>query len=396
MNRLLSMLQGRTVAIVGNAPVHSDFSKEIDAADVVIRFNDFYRYGLGRTGKRVDIILQTFTQVWCGRKDKHISLIRASRPAIFIVKRPGNYTTYIHDFLGGDVRIDNLSHFFEPWNKYTTGTASLCYLAQHLTNARVRVYGFGTDEDFAEYIRTDACGYKGIADEERAACLAAINKLHALDITSAPSPAQTVIVVPVKANSQGLPGKNRMLLRPCLDKLHTLNLPIHIVTDDETIIARHPSEFVHRVSPIQPLADVTNTLRTWRDNIGFCGDIAITTCTSPCMRPSWVSECLSQLKFAPVVATACPLGFKPTAIYHQVGNVFVRTADKLPASSVARQLLPPAFRINGAVVACHSDALDFNSLYDAGFLRPVYVSEEDSIDIDTQSDLDQYHARHHV
>jgi len=64
MNRLLQMLNGKRIAIVGNSAVGRNYSNEIDSADVVIRFNHFYNYDSGLVGRRVDIVLQTVAQAW--------------------------------------------------------------------------------------------------------------------------------------------------------------------------------------------------------------------------------------------------------------------------------------------------------------------------------------------
>lgn len=56
----------------------------------------------------------------------------------------------------------------------------------------------------------------------------------------------------------------------------------------------------------------------------------------------------------------------------------------MPSASVARQLLPETVRITGAVVAAHTDALDFESFYDAGVMRPIIVNEDEALDIDSK------------
>ena len=49
MNQILQLLWGKKIAIIGNGLVPVDVSKEIDACDVVIRFNHFYNYDTGNT-----------------------------------------------------------------------------------------------------------------------------------------------------------------------------------------------------------------------------------------------------------------------------------------------------------------------------------------------------------
>ena len=155
-----------------------DFSAEIDSADVVVRFNDFYNYSSGNVGKRVDIVLQTIASAWFDRFNSgavsvktSLEAVRQQHPAIFLVKRPDNYNTNAHAVYGKGIRIDNLSRVFEPWWKYTTGTAAISYLAENLQNAEVKCYGFAIDNEcqWHNYISTDAKHYAHIADEERIA-----------------------------------------------------------------------------------------------------------------------------------------------------------------------------------------------------------------------------------
>lgn len=391
MTRLLQMLEGRRVAIVGNAPVAKDCSAEIDSADVVVRFNHFYNYASGKVGKRIDIVLQTVAAAWdeavkAGRAN--LEVVARERPAIFLVKRPDHYTTRVHAVYGKDIRIDNLAGVFEPWWRFTTGTAALCYLAQNLTNAEVKTYAFGEDNEgvWRDYIRTDAAHYAQVADEERVANRAARAKLAELKITSEARPIPKCIVVPVKANSEGAPGKNRLLLKGCLEKVGTLGLPLFVTGDDYELM--HTVRGLAEPVPLPAIGayeDVTATLRKWQVATGYCGDVALVQCTSPGLRPEWVEACFDALGKASIAATAVELGFKPTAIFREDGGVFVPASQSLPAASVARQLLPRCVRITGAVEAFHTDALACESFWTFGVMEPVMV--QDARDVDTLEDL---------
>lgn len=399
-NRLTQMLEGRRVAIVGNAQEDRDRSAEIDAADVVVRFNDFYNMATGRVGRRVDIVLQTIARPWfdrwrAGRLAASLDAVRTQRPAVFLVKRPDNYTTDAHKLYGRGVRIDNLARAFEPWWRYTTGTAALCFLADSLVNAEVRCYGFAADCDEAwrKYVSTDAKQYASTADDERVAMLGAIERLERLAITEPRSGAFAMprcVVVPIKAHSEGAPGKNRTLLAPCLSKLRDLDVKVYVTGDDAELM--HSVRDCAEAVPLPAIGaydDVTKTLRRWQVETGFCGDVALVQCTSPRMQASWVERCFSALEEAPVAATCVELGFKPTAVFREENGVFVPMTEKLPPATVARQLLPRAVRFTGAVTAFHTDALAFNSLFEAGVLEPVMIGGEDALDVDTAEQLKQ-------
>lgn len=397
MNKLLQMLNGKRIAIVGNSAVSRDYSNEIDSADVVIRFNHFYNYDSGLVGRRVDIVLQTVAQAWYDAVNAgkaHINIVQQQRPAIFLVKRPDHYNTNVHKVYGKGIRVDNGTNWFQPWWKYTTGTCALCYLAQNLTNAEVRVYGFsneGYEDNWLNYIATDAKHYGEVANEERPVMLYSIAQLHSLKITEEPlKEIPKVIVVPIKANSEGAPKKNRKLLVPCLEKITKLQYPIYVVGDDYDLLHEVKTKFEDRVLTV-PLPhidshdDVTKTLRKWQVETGFSGDIALVQCTSPYLKEEWVEQCFDSLKFASLTATAVPLDFKPTAIFREENGVFIPNSQALPPASVARQLLPNTVRITGAVECFHTDALEFESLYQVGVMQPVIV--DNAVDIDTQEQL---------
>jgi hypothetical protein len=57
----IKLVKGKRIAIVGNGDVDKDYSEEIDKADVVIRFNNFYNYQSNKVGKRVDALVLTGT-----------------------------------------------------------------------------------------------------------------------------------------------------------------------------------------------------------------------------------------------------------------------------------------------------------------------------------------------
>ena len=397
MNRLLQMLNGKRIAIVGNSAVGRNYSNEIDSADVVIRFNHFYNYDSGLVGRRVDIVLQTVAQAWYDAVNSgkaHIDIIQQQHPNIFLVKRPDHYDTTVHKVYGKEIRVDNLTKVFEPWWKYTTGTCTLCYLAQNLTNAEVRVYGFsneGYEDTWLNYIATDAKHYGDVAKEERPVMLNAITKLHSLKITEESlKEIPKVIVIPIKANSEGAPKKNRKLLIPCLEKVTKLQYPIYVVGDDYDLLHEAKNKFKNKIQVIalpniNPYDDVTKTLRNWQVETGFSGDVALVQCTSPYLKEEWINQCFDGLKFASLTATAVPLDFKPTAIFREENGVFIPNSQALPPASVARQLLPNTVRITGAVECFHTDALIFDSLYQVGIMQPIIV--DNAVDIDTEEQL---------
>lgn len=394
-NRLLQLISGKTVAVVGNGPELEDHSKEIDACDMVIRFNHMYNYESGMVGKRVDIIMQTFTSAWMRAPNKKMNEILKQRPEVFLVKQPENYTQFCHAPYGPTIRVNKAFSLFNPWSPFTTGGAALCYLANFATNTEFKVFGFPSDDRWTKYIETDAHWYKAIADNERKVVDEAKEKLASFKTDGKKISIPKIVVIPVRQGSKGCPGKNRKLLFPLLEKLKNSGYRTAVVGDDHELIA--DASINYGIEPffteyIADSTDVTNTLKVWKAASGYCGDVALVQCTSPFLTLDWIDRCFDASKSAPLVCTATPLKIKQTAIYTMgSGGVWNPLISNI-AASAPRQTLQKAVRINGGVVVFHSDSIDEDSIYNAGHMCPVLVSEKESLDVDTQEDMDKVNA----
>lgn len=391
MQELLEIFDGRTVAIVGNGEEAQDRSAEIDACDVVVRFNHFYNYDGGHVGKRVDVIIQTFTSAWATAENKHADVIRENDARIFCGKKPEQYNpSMVAQYLGPDVCVSDWTKELEPWARFTTGGAFLAWLASCTRNSRFKVFGFPRGAAAEKYFSTDAKRYAAVKDEELAAQARAIAILERQYVFRARENFDPVVVVPVKASSSGAPGKNAVLLEPCVRKLLSLGLEIHLVGDASSLIERvaKVSTLVKPFSAPPPTGEVTDDLRLWRDHTGYHGEVALVQCTAPFLRPEWVSRTLEARRFAPIAATCVKVPFKVSALYAAQGGIYTQLVGSFGAPSVPRQALPDVVRLSGAVWAFHSDALDRQSFYDAGTLRPVIIDEADALDVDTPEDLE--------
>lgn len=390
MHQFLQSLHGRTVAIVGNGPVDANVSEEVDASDVVIRFNHMYRIRSGMTGIKTTHVIQTFTTAWDRAPDKAVDILQSQHARIWIGKKPEQYGIEAHRALGRTQFVGNLSHLLSPWANFTTGGAFLCWLANEQPQAKFKVYGFPGGPAWEEYLRTDAKHYREVAAAERQAVDKAIASLEACVQASEPYKVKPPeIVIPCKRVSTGAPGKNRKLIGRCLDKM--AGRSVTVVTDDPEMPAIVGDRAkVYMCAAIPPMADVTETLRQWAAFTGFDGEVALVQCTSPGLTLEWVDTCLKQLEIAPVVVTAAPFEYKPTALLVlDVCGAWHHAMPQLGQPSRPRQTLPTTIRINGGVTAFHADALAFGSLFDAGRTEPVIVPAEDSLDVDTEEQLEQ-------
>lgn len=392
MNQLLALLTGKRVAIVGNAPLDRDYSEEINSADVVCRFNHFYNVANGNAGKLVDIVFQTFAKPWydLDNKGRNAEILEAEKPLLYIAKKPQQFTTAARDWFEGKCkRIELLSAELEKYGRFTTGGAVLCYLAEHLRNAEVRVYGFDRDSKWDEYLKGDAKHYAPIANEERFVVKGAIAQLESLTIGE-PVAWATRIVIPIKRNSQGAPSKNRVLLPMLLNNLAKADhgLPITVVTDDKELQLPEGVD-KHLVPIIPPLADVTASLRLWRDAVGYCGDVMLIQATSPNIKQEWIEKALALRECSNIVATAVKLDFKVNSIFVNENGRGVR-ATAFGAPTIPRQKLPEAWRLSGALFLFHSDYLSRQSFFDNAEVTPIFIDPSDAVDIDTQKQLEEY------
>lgn len=392
LHEFLEIIDGRKVAIVGNGEVAEDKSAEIDSADIVIRFNHFYNYDSGKVGKKVDVIIQTFTGAWVNSKNKHEDVIRAQMPKIFNGKRPELYNpAQVADFLSPDICISDLYPELEPYTRFTTGGAFLAWISSKKRNAEFKVYGFPRGEAADKYFATDAKHYAKVKDEELAAQTRAISILEQMRIEKPREERKSVVVVPFKAKSEGAPRKNDILMPKLLAKIKDLGYRIVLIGDGEELGEKMKAEFGvdFYKTPAATTGEVTDDLRLWRDMTDYHGEIIYLQCTSPKLKVEWIDKCLEARKCAPVSATCVKLDFKVNGIFGCANGVWAQVVTSFGAPSVPRQRLPECVHLTGAVFAFHSDALSRASFYQAGSLRPVIVDEEDALDVDTQKDLEK-------
>lgn len=389
-NRLLQLLDGHSVAIVGNGPVEGDFSQEIDSCDVVVRFNHMYRLDEGKTGKKISIILQTFTSDYMAAWDKHNREVLIQKPEVFLVKQRENCSPWMYSFYGPDVRVNDLIDAFRQWHPFTTGGAALSYLANYANNSTFKIYGFPGGKPWEDYIAGPGHWYKGVAANERKVVEEAKEMLAKKSISRPAKPGvppiPRMIVVPVKRHSSGKPGKNRTLLFPLLEKLAKTPYPVTVCGDDDELLYSAEMSFDNIRAFHSPAVnigntdDVTNLLRYWRDVTRYCGDIALVQCTSPDIACDWIEDSFKLSASSALVATAKMLDFKPNAIYRADAGGRYAPLTNLPPASCARQNLPPCCRITGAVEVFHSDALDFPSFWQCAPLKPYFTPTAEDVD----------------
>ncbi len=214
-------------------------------------------------------------------------------------------------------------------------------------------------------------------------------------------------IIPARAGSKGLPGKHlrllagRALVEWTFEEARASRLSRTIVsTDDEAVAAtaRVAGIEVPFMRPPALAADDTPMLEVLVhavEALESVGDphfdaIVLLQPTSPLRRASHIDEALATLEQtgADAVVTVVPVPhrYNPVSVMRLDGERLVPwTAG---ATATRRQDKPPVFARNGpAVLAVRRDVLvGQRSLY-GNDCRPLVMTEEESIDIDTAWDF---------
>jgi len=147
MTALETLLNGKTVAVVGNAPTATqfDFAARIDAADVVIRFNRFHLEGYPQVGSRTSVI--AFPLGWSPALPD-IALVEKLQPLLLAVCPQIDDSTKNNARRYGEAALEFFPiDYFEKLSlelgcRPTTGFAVICGLIDLWTPAQVLLTGF--------------------------------------------------------------------------------------------------------------------------------------------------------------------------------------------------------------------------------------------------------------
>ncbi len=215
-------------------------------------------------------------------------------------------------------------------------------------------------------------------------------------------------LVPARGGSRGIPGKNIRPLagRPLIcwtieTALRTACLDRVVVsTDDPGIaaIARQAGAETPFLRPVELAGDATtdmqvyeHALRWLSDNQAYRPDVVVwLRPTAPLRIVDDIEGAVAMLirTGADWVRTVCPVDHHPFWMYRLEED---RLQPLLPGLDIEkyprRQLLPPVFRLNGAVDVAWRDTLMKKRLFYSGDVRAYVMPGERSIDIDTMVDF---------
>lgn len=219
---------------------------------------------------------------------------------------------------------------------------------------------------------------------------------------------KSLAIIPARGGSKGIPRKNIKLLagKPliawsietarntsCLDR-------IIVSTDDPEIaeVAREwgaetpflrPESFALDDTPDKPVYQ--HALNWLAENEGYCPEIVVwLRPTSPLRRSENIAAAVEKLidTGADWVRSVCLVEHHPYWMYRLDGDVMQPLLPEINiADYLRRQLLPPAYRLNGAVdVTWTKNIIEQEILY-SGDMRALVMEADQSVDIDTPIDF---------
>jgi CMP-N,N'-diacetyllegionaminic acid synthase len=219
---------------------------------------------------------------------------------------------------------------------------------------------------------------------------------------------QILAIIPARGGSKGVPGKN---IRP-LGGMPLIGWSIRVAlavaaidrvvvsTDDPSIaeIARQLGAEVPFLRPAEYAQDETTDLPVYQhclgwlaERQGYCPDQVVwLRPTAPLRSVNDVEEGLRLLadSSADWVRSLCAVEHHPYWMFRLKDAVlepFVQGIDI--ANYLRRQLLPPAYRLNGAVDVCWRRTIMDKGLLYQGEVRGFVMPPERSVDIDTELDF---------
>lgn len=398
-----NLINGKTVALVGNAPVEEDLSKEIDSHDVVIRLNHFYNYDSDKVGKKVNAIFATPTPFWVelGPEERHWNIIQEQKPLIFILKHEQRISpTIIQDHYKGCKIYGFSPDYIKEEGIYTTGTCALNVLSQCI-NFKCDVYGFSFEKDWKSYICSSALHYSKTFKEEEQKRYEYLKLIKDKNIfLKADEEPEFYPVITVRSGSS-LYDKNlreykgEPLLKRAIRKALNVFGRITVLADDErycNLAKEWGADVPYVDKKVDDLENVAIRLRRWRDSENIRGRIILIQCTSPNISEKSLRNIIGESagkSYRDIVGSVSIFNdVKYSALMFRNKNGYLEQAVRgVPDISVPRQELQAMYYYNGAITSFMSSQLDYDELFKYSYFYPLMIDESESLDIDNESDF---------
>lgn len=403
LSKFESIINGKTVALVGNGFVDEDLSEEIDSHDVVIRINHFYNYDSGNVGKKVNVIFTTPTPIWAmmGPEERHWNIIQEQKPDIFVLKHEQRIDKNIMENHYKGCKIYGFSpDYIKGEGIYTTGTCALNVLSQCI-NFKCDIYGFSFNKDWKQYICSSALHYSKTYLEEEEKRHEYVEKIKSkyIFLPEGTEP-RLYPVIPVRKGSS-LKDKNireykgKPLLQWAIEKALNVFGKVTVLADDEEYarLAESWGAIVPYIDEkVEDNENIVVRLRRWRDRCNINGRIILIQCTSPNISEDSLKrmaiESYGKTYRDIIGSTSIFNDVKYSALMFMTKGGYLEQAVKaVPDISVPRQHLRPMYYYNGGITSFMHTQLDNNELFKYSYFYPLMIDEAESLDIDNEIDF---------
>ena len=400
LTKFEQLIQGKTVALVGNNTPQTDLSEEIDNHDVVIRLNHFYNISSNKVGKKVDAIITTPTMTWklMTDEERNYKIIQEQHPTIFVAKHYQRIDNKIRNHHYKGCEIHELDRTLTDWTEiYTTGTMAL-YALTKCYNFKVDCYCFSFDDDWKSYIDEFATHYQRTQNKEEKFRKSLLDKLKFKQLF--PEVLKFYPVITVRKGSSLKDKnirlyKNKPLLQHAIEKCLEAFGEVTVLSDSENynrLAEQWGATVPYLDDEIDDNEDVTVRLRKWRDKCDINGRIILVQCTSPNITVDSLKRVISNDIDHKSVVMSCykfdDVKYSAFLFLDESKNCLHQAIPNSPQISKPRQCLKPLYHYNGAITSFHSTQLDFDSLFDNASLIPLMISEQERLDIDNERDFD--------
>lgn len=403
LSQFENLINGKTVALVGNGPINENLSEEIDSHDVVIRLNHFYNYDSGNVGKKVNAIFATPTLFWAemGPEERHWDIIQEQKPLVFILKHEQRIDgEIISNHYKGCKIYGFTPDYIKNEGIYTTDTCALNVLSQCI-NFQCDVYGFTFDKDWKSYITSSALHYFKTYKKEEVKRFEYIEKIKSKRIFLPEGKEPDFYPVITVRKGSSLKDKNireykgKPLLQHAIEKAIKVFGNVTVLADDEeyaNMAKKWGATVPYIDEKVEDLENVSVRLKRWRDRENINGRIILIQCTSPNITEESLKRITEESKgksYRDIIGSVSIFNdVKYSALMFVTNKGYLEQAVKgAPDISEPRQLLQPMYYYNGGITSFMSSQLDNKTLFEYSYFYPLMIDENESLDIDNEKDF---------
>ncbi|PBQ31518.1 CMP-N-acetylneuraminic acid synthetase [Sphingobacteriaceae bacterium] len=215
-----------------------------------------------------------------------------------------------------------------------------------------------------------------------------------------------LFVIPARAGSKGLPGKNTKLLDGKALVSYSLEYALHFVkaeyicvtTDDDKVIelAEKLSIPVSFKRPQELASDTASANDVIKHAIGFFKEkgldfnkVIYLQPTSPFRLYRHLEEALAlyEREQPDMVVSVCESGLNPYfSLFEEDGNGNLKRSKELPLNVSRRQDVPKTYMYNGSIYIIRTESLLNGNLHELKSIKKYVMEETYAIDIDNETD----------